>query len=65
MKHKNLIRKLADNGMHYVRSGGVHDIYGRLDAGGMVTTSFPRRREINEITARRILRHFNIEEQGR
>lgn len=37
----------------FVRSGGQHDIY-RL--GGSIQISIPRHREINELTARSILK---------
>ena len=63
MKQKDLIKKLNDHGVQFIRAGGEHDIYGKIGAdGNMISTSVPRHREINEITAKRILKHFDITE---
>jgi mRNA interferase HicA len=53
MKRQDLVRKLAEVGATYVREGAEHTIY-RSRSGLLI--SVPRHREVNEITAKKILR---------
>lgn len=52
MKRRELIKKLEQNGFVLTRHGGNHDVYVK----GTVELIVPRHREINEITAKQILR---------
>lgn len=52
MKRRDLIKKLEDAGFRFKEHGGNHDIYQR----GSDTEVIPRHKEINEITAKGILR---------
>lgn len=56
MKRRILIRKLESAGFSYERHGGDHDVYKR----GNDIEQVPRHKEINEITALKILRKWNI-----
>ncbi len=56
MKRKDLIKKLESAGFEFSLHGGNHDTYRR----GSDTEQVPRHTEINEITAKRILRKWNI-----
>ena len=56
LKRKKLIRFIESKGAEFVRNGSNHDIY-RL---GNKTTSIPRHNEINEITAKIILKQLGI-----
>ena len=57
MKRVELLRRLGEEGCVLVRSRGGHDIYRNVITGA--TQPVPRHREINEITARSILRHLS------
>ena len=64
MKRKDLIRRINElaraRGLECIwRQGGRHTVV-RL---GEQETSIPRHREINEITARKILEHLSQEQQ--
>ena len=56
MKRKELIRRLEEAGFVLERHGGEHDIYRR----GEDAEAVPRHREINEQTARAILRKWGL-----
>ena len=56
MKRRVLIRKLESAGFVFERHGGEHDVYKR----GNDLEQVPRHKEINEITALKILRKWNI-----
>ena len=56
MKRRQLIMKLESAGFVLSRHGGDHDVYKR----GSDTELIPRHKEINEITALKILRKWNI-----
>ena len=56
MNRKQLVRYIESNGAIFVRNGSNHDIY-RL---GNKTTSIPRHNEINELTAKIILKQLGI-----
>lgn len=58
MKVRDLIKKLEAVGFRFLRNGGNHDIYKR-DLDGK-TIPVPRHREVNEITARGILKEAGI-----
>ncbi len=57
MKRKDLIKKLEEAGFEFKRSGGRHDIYAR----GKDIEEVPRHKEINEITAKKILKKWGIQ----
>lgn len=57
MKQRDLIRKLEEAGFVFKGHGGNHDTYRR----GSDIEQVPRHKEINEITARRILRKWGIQ----
>ncbi|MDD2621200.1 MAG: type II toxin-antitoxin system HicA family toxin [Syntrophomonadaceae bacterium] len=57
MKRKNLIKKLESNGWYKARSGSNHDIY----TNGKRSEPIPRHNEINEITAKAILKRTGLE----
>ena len=52
MKHRELLRLLEQLGYMLVRHGGNHDVYRK----GLVEIAVLRHREINEVTAKQILR---------
>ena len=56
MKRRDLIRQLEQKGYKLVRNGSEHDIY----AKGSSEIAVPRHKEINEITAKAILRKASI-----
>ena len=56
MKHLDLIRRITDEGAVFVRSCGGHDIYRSVITGA--TQPVPRHREVNELTAKSIIRHL-------
>lgn len=56
MKRRDLIKKLEDAGFHFKEHGGNHDTYKR----GSDTEQVPRHTEINEITAKRILKKWGL-----
>ena len=57
MKRLDLLRRLADEVCVLVRTRGGHDIYRNVITGA--TQPVPRHRELNELTARSILRHLS------
>ena len=57
MKRVDLLQKIIENGAVFVRSRGGHDIYRNVITGA--TQPIPRHREINEYTARSILKHLS------
>ncbi len=57
MKRRDLIKKLKIAGFELERNGSNHDIYKRGDDEETV----PRHREINEITAKKILKKWGLE----
>lgn len=56
MKRRELIRKLENNGWHLARRGSNHDIY----TNGVNSVPIPRHNEINEITAKNILKGVGL-----
>jgi predicted RNA binding protein YcfA (HicA-like mRNA interferase family) len=52
MKRRDLLARLAELGWRFDREGGAHTIYRK----GERTMAVPRHAEINELTARSILR---------
>jgi len=60
MKVRDLIRVITDEGAVLVRNGHDHDWYRNVITGRMVAV--PRHREINENTARRIIRDLSAPE---
>ena len=53
MKRRDLIKKLEDAGFRKLRDEGDHTIYFKQ---GLPLASVPRHRELNELTARGILK---------
>lgn len=56
MKQRDLIKKLEEAGFRFKEHGGNHDTYKR----GSDTEQVPRHTEINEITAKRILKKWGL-----
>ncbi|MBN2926849.1 MAG: type II toxin-antitoxin system HicA family toxin [Eubacterium sp.] len=56
MKQKDLIKKLTSAGFVFKEHGGNHDTYKR----GTDTEQVPRHKEINEITAKKILKKWSL-----
>ena len=56
MKQKDLIKLLREAGFEFRNHGGNHDTYIR----GTDIEQIPRHKEINEITARQILKKWGI-----
>lgn len=56
MKQKDLIKKLEEAGFSFKRHGGNHDTYVR----GNDVEQVPRHKEINEVTAKMILKKWGI-----
>lgn len=54
MKLRDLVRQIEEDGAAFVRHGHDHDWYRNVITGRMAAV--PRHREVNERTARRILR---------
>ena len=54
MKVRDLVRRIEEEGAAFVRHGHDHDWYRNVITGRMAAV--PRHREVNERTARRILR---------
>ena len=52
VKQRDLLKIASQHGFKYVRDGGRHDIY----SNGEKEVAIPRHREINEITAKKIIR---------
>ena len=57
MKQRDLVKKLEAAGFRFKEHGGNHDTYKR----GNETEQVPRHKEINEITAKKILRKWGLE----
>lgn len=57
MKRRDLIRKLEEAGFKLKRHGKEHDIFERWENE---SETVPRHRDINEITAKGILRKWGI-----
>nr|DAL26873.1 MAG TPA_asm: HICA protein [Caudoviricetes sp.] len=58
LKKKDLIKIILSHGGSFVRHGSDHDIY--QNAQGNKKTQLPRHNEINEITAKKILKQLGI-----
>lgn len=56
MKQRDLVKKLEDAGFTFKEHGGNHDTYKRGDD----TEQVPRHKEINEVTAKKILKKWNL-----
>ncbi len=56
MKRTDLIKILEKNGFSLSRHGSEHDVY----SNEIVKVSIPRHREINELTARGILKEVGL-----
>lgn len=56
LKRRILIQKLEAAGFQFKEHGGNHDTYKR----GSDTEQVPRHNEINEVTAKRILKKWNL-----
>ncbi|HEY5584037.1 MAG TPA: type II toxin-antitoxin system HicA family toxin [Ruminiclostridium sp.] len=56
MNRRDLIKKLETSGWKLVRNGASHDIY----SNGTISEPVPRHAEINEITAKAILKKAGI-----
>ena len=56
MKQRDLIKRLEDAGFQFCRHGSDHDVYTR----GKEMEEIPRHREINEITAKKILKRWGL-----
>lgn len=56
LKQRDLVKKLEEAGFRFKEHGGNHDTYKR----GSDTEQIPRHKEINENTARRILRKWGL-----
>mgnify|MGYP003340819462 CR=1 FL=1 len=61
MKRLDLIRILDEEGCVLVRQRGGHDIYRNVITGA--TEPVPRHREINELTAKKIIRFLSAPTQ--
>ena len=56
MKRKDLVRLLEKNGWWKLREGGGHTVY----TNGRETEPIPRHSEINEITAKSIIKRWGL-----
>ena len=56
MKQRDLIKMLEKAGFQFKEHGGNHDTYKR----GSDTEQVPRHREINEITAKQIIKKWGL-----
>lgn len=56
MKNRDLVKKLEDAGFVFKEHGGNHDKYQR----GNDIEIIPRHKEINEITAKKILKKWGL-----
>lgn len=52
MKYRELVKQLEQFGYILVRHGGNHDVFLK----GLTEIAVPRHREVNEVTAKQILR---------
>ena len=60
MKRVVLLQRLREEGCVLARHGSVHDIYRNVITGAV--EAVPRHSEINEYTARAIIRHLSSPE---
>ena len=58
MKFRDLIRRITEEGAILVRHGSDHDWYRNVITG--VLDAVPRHREVNENTARKIIRKLSV-----
>lgn len=56
MKRQILIKNLENAGYYLLRHGGGHDIY----TNGSIQLVVPRHKELNEITAKQIIKKAGI-----
>lgn len=56
LKRRDLIKTLTDNGFELFRHGSNHDIY----RNGNIQITIPRHKEINEDTAKGILKEAGL-----
>ena len=56
MKRRDLIKKAEQNGWYVLREGGEHTIY----TNGEKCEPIPRHKEINEITAKSIIKRMGL-----
>lgn len=56
MKHRDLIKKLTDNGWWLLRQGANHEIY----TNGKDIEPVPRHKEINEKLAQAIIKKYDL-----
>lgn len=57
MKFRDLVRRIEEEGAVFVRHGGDHDWYRNVISGAMAPV--PRHREINENTAKSIIKKLS------
>lgn len=57
MKFRDLVHRIEEEGAVFVRHGGDHDWYRNVISGAMA--SVPRHREINEHTAKSIIKQLS------
>ena len=57
MKFRDLVRRIKDEGCTLVRHGSDHDWYRNVITG--VMEAVPRHREVNENTARHIIKRLS------
>lgn len=56
MKRRDLVKLLEDNGWHFKRSGGNHDLY----TNGKQIEPIPRHSEIKEKLAKKIIKKLGL-----
>lgn len=61
MKRRDLIRRAERSGCEFLRESGNHTVYS--DAGKTRLVFIPRHREINEKTAREILKQLGVRDK--
>lgn len=61
MKRRDLIRRAERMGYQFLREGGNHTVY--ANAGKTRLVFIPRHREINENTAREILKQLGVRDK--
>lgn len=57
MKFRDLINTITADGAIFIRHGGDHDWYRNPITG--IAQAIPRHREVNEITAKKIIRKLS------
>ena len=60
MKHRVLLRRIAEEGAVFVRHGSDHDWYRNVITG--IMEAVPRHREVKERTAQRIIKRLSAPE---